>query len=134
MFNKFATKLAVFMLKRSTLSMEDRALLISCTLDKLDSIPLSDIISVNEQGTLLVNGKTVDLELAKSLRESSRAVLNSRAFKMIQNQVVYAAFSYAARTATSIDQLILGKAAIWWGQKENEYLNLLAGTSVGDDE
>lgn len=133
MFKKIAVKLAVFLLKRSDLSHGDRALLTSCTLDKLAAIPVSDIISVNEQGTLLVNGKMIDIETTRILRESARSMLQSRAFKLVQDQVVYASFVYSMHTAISIEELLFPKAALWWGQQEYKYLKLLAGLDDHDE-
>lgn len=133
MFKKAVLKLAVYLLKRSTLSQEDRALLTYCVLDKLNAIPLSDIISINEQGVLLVNGHSVEKEVLVNLRNSARILLTSPAYKLIRDQVVYAAFSYGTHTATTIEQMNFSKAAIWWGQKEDEYLRTLAGLETDDE-
>ncbi len=121
-----AAKTIVSALKKSDLSIEDRSLLISAILDKLAAIPLTDIIVFNEEGNLFVNGRKVTNEEQINLRESASAVLNSKAFQLIQQQVVYASFVQAAHTAPTTEHLMFAKAAIWWGQQEDKYLKLLS--------
>lgn len=127
MFGRVATRLTCFLLKHSTLSLENKALLITCVLDRLAAVRLHGIISVNETGQLLVNGRSLELEKARILHESAKAALKSPALKIIREQVVYEAFSYGTYDAQNIEQMFFSKAALWWGQQEDKFLKLLAG-------
>lgn len=113
-------------LERTDISATDRSLLITATLTKLAAIPLRDIITADEKGNLFISGRKLDPEEANQLRGSAMRVLQSKAFKLIQEQVVYTTFVYAAHTAATPEQLMFGKAALWWGQQEDKYLKLLS--------
>jgi hypothetical protein len=122
-----AAKKLVAELNKSDLSAVDRSLLISAVLNKVAAIPLRDIIVLNEQGTLFVNGREVkDAELM-SLRESADSLLHNKAFRLIREQAVYATFVQAAHRSGNIEELIFGKAALFWGNLEDAYIKMLLG-------
>ncbi len=126
MVNKSAVSKIIAELNKRDLSKSDRSLLISAMLNKLVAIPLCDIITIDGNKNLFVNDRLVKKEEQIRLRESASAVLNSKAFQLIRQQVVYATFVQAAHKSTTPDELIFGKAALWWGQQEDIYLKMLA--------
>jgi len=113
-------------LKNKDLSTSDRSLLISAILKKVAALPLSDILYCNDKGILFVNGRKVDAAETIQLRESALKVLEAKAFRLIREQVVYTTFVQAAHKSMTPEDLIFGKAALWWGNKEDEYLKILA--------
>lgn len=126
MVQSLAIKNVISALNKKDLSTADRSLLISAILDKLAAIPVSDIIYVNDKGKLFVNGREADTDEAISLRESAYKVLESKAFKLIREQVVYATFVHAVHKAVTPEDLILSKGALLWGQMENDLLTAIA--------
>lgn len=128
MWAKIATNLAVFVLKRASLSVTDRNKLVIHLLDKLGALPFRDIITVDEQGSLLVSGRTVTMEQARVLRDSARGALDSQAFRIIREQVLFQAVTLGTHKAEDEKQMFFARAAIWWGQREDEFLRLLAGS------
>lgn len=132
---KTPAQFAVDLLKSVDLSIEDRSLLTACVLETLAALPLHDIIKVDTDGTLMVNGEYVELEQAKKLRESARVALGNYAFNFIRDQVTFEGIKTGFLQADSEKQSFFGKAAIWWGQQEIKFLMLLAQTgSVEDSE
>lgn len=127
MFLGAISKLVRYLLSRADLPLRERQLLTSCLLDKLAARPLHDMIKHNEEGFLLVNGRTVDMETARALRESARAALDNVSLKFIREQVERVAITTSLHKATSDLDNYFGKAAIFWGQQEIEHLKLLAG-------
>lgn len=113
-------------LKRADLSIEDRSLLTSCILDSLVALPIRDIISTDEVGSLTVRGKVVELALAKKLRDSARVALENSALALIHEQVTFIAITTGFIKADSEKQSLFGKAAIWYGQEEVKLLTSLA--------
>jgi len=120
-------KLTTWLLKRSNLSKKDRMLLTNAILDKLYAIPTRDIITLNEEGRLLVNNVPLDHEKTIQLRDSARAALNSQVRNLVKSQVAYKAVTMGVHKSKDIDELYFAKAAIWWGQQEDDLLKLLAG-------
>ncbi len=132
---KFAVWLAMKLLKQN-LPQELRSKLVTSILDNLQALPFRDIISVNEQGILLVNGRPLDNESGMQLRESSRAALQSVALKFINDQVAFNAVTMGVHKVERPEQMVFSRAAIWWGQQQLIQLRLLAGddgTSPKDD-
>lgn len=128
---RLAVKLAQFLLKRN-LSKELKAKLMTSILDNLRALPFRDIISVNEQGVLLVNNRSLELEQAIQLRESARSALQSVALKFVNDQVSFKAVNIGIHNLETVDQILFSRAAIWWGQQQQNLLHLLAkedGTS-----
>lgn len=113
-------------LNKTDLSMIDKSLLISAILTKLAAIPLRDIIYADDKGNLFVSDVKIEAGEAQTLRESAVRVLDSKAFKLIREQVVYKAFAEAAHRAPHPEDLVFFKAALWWGQQEDALLKLLS--------
>lgn len=127
MFTKLIAKLTLSVLRRTDLSMSDRMLLTTMLFDKIGALPLRDMIRVNEEGRLLVNGRLVGVEAARKLRESARAELNSYARKFISEQVLYTAVVMGVHKMETPEQSVFSRAAIWYKQQEDIWLNLLGG-------
>lgn len=125
-------KLVLFLLKHKKVSMADRHKLLNGVLDKLAALPVHDIIQVSESGSLIVNGKVLSVEELGLLRESAKNALQSRALGLVQDQVLFTAFTFGINTSTNFDQIYFSKAAIWWGQQQHKLLKLLA--NVNDEE
>lgn len=132
MIRKLAVKLTVFLLQQVDLSIEDRSLLITLLLKNLGALPIRDIITSGPDGSLVISGQPVDLELAKKLRESARAALENSAYKLVHDQARYEAITTGFLEADSEKRSLFGKAAIWYAQCEQSHLTKLA--QVGGEE
>ncbi|MES2060203.1 MAG: hypothetical protein V4438_04200 [Patescibacteria group bacterium] len=129
MIGRYAARLAAWLLKKTDLALPERNLLTASVLENLAALSLRDIIKV-EDGILLIGGKPVDMELARVLRESARGALNNTAFKLIREQVMFEAMSTGTYTAKSDLDVYFGKASVWYGQREQAFLEILAGQNV----
>lgn len=123
---KVAVMFAQFLL-RQNLSQELRLKLTTSILETLQALPFRDIISVNEKGVMLVNGRQLELEQMIQLRESARGALQSTALKLIEDQVLFNAVTIGVHKLEKTEQILFSRAAIWWGQQQHELLKLLAG-------
>lgn len=122
---KLAVKLTGWLLKRD-LSLEDRNALIIHILDSLAALPLRDIIKFDTDGSLTVNDRPLTFEQARSLRESARAALNNQALKLVHDAVLFKAIALGVHTVEKTEQMVFGRAAIWWGQQQDRIIRLLA--------
>lgn len=111
-------------LKRN-LTIEERNKIVVHILTSLQAAPLTDIITVSEEG-IKIGDKFLDMEQATLLREASMLALNNRALKLIREQVTYVAFVLLGIKADDAKSLLFARAALWWGQQEEFYLQLLA--------
>lgn len=132
MLGRIAVKLSIFLLKHARTSYEDRACLTNQILDTLYALPLRDIITINEVGQITVHGREVDVETARALRESAKTALSSTSLDLIRSQVAYAAVTAGVHKAEMPEQILFGKAAIWWGQQEKALLELMAGDTTAN--
>lgn len=127
MLGRLTVKLVLWLLNNSNLSIEDRGLLTTTVLDRLAALPLRDMIVVNEDGSLFVNGRRLTQESKARLRESARTALNNEAFKFIKDQVLFSAVAIGVHKLENERQSFFSRAAIWFGQQEDKYLHVLAG-------
>ena len=115
------------------LSDEDRNKLVTIIIDRLGAMPLHGIISQSESGELLISGKAIDMEKMRQLQGHARAALENKALNLIREQVVYESFVGAAFKSTNTLDLLFGRAALWWGNREEYFLTLLAGRETTEE-
>lgn len=116
------------MLRNYPLSTQGRIQLTNTILDVL-SIK-GDIIAVDPQGNLLVNGNLIDFERARLLRESAKALQNSLARNVIRNAVTQSSIEMAFHNGDTPEKMFFGRAALWFSQQEDKWIGLLAGDTV----
>lgn len=132
---KSPVKKAIELLRDSTISLEERNELYTAILDKVEALPLYDIISADpNSGSILLNNKPASLEDCKRLREGALAILNNYAFKFIHEQVIFESIKSGFVNSSSEGQSLTGKAAYWFGQQQLKHLITLAGLNDGKEE
>jgi hypothetical protein len=122
---KYLVKFTAWLLKKD-LSLKNRSILLSAVLKSSGVLPIYNIITSNDQGSLFINGNQVDMDKAIQLRESARGALNNQARKLVKEQVRYLAVTQGIHNANTFEQLFFSKAAIWLENEENKILEALA--------
>ena len=123
---KLGTRLAVALLKRSTLPLEDRTLLIGMIIENIGAAPLSAMVTQNDVGALMIGGREITVDQAVKIREGARTLLDNVVERLVNEQVKYQAFTFGISSSTSLEHLYFAKAALWWGQEREKILQLLA--------
>lgn len=126
MWNRFVVWLTNYSLSRSDLTLKQRNEIIIHILDNLQGLPISGIIKVNDEGEVLLNGRSLDLDKVRQLRESAMLALDNQAIKIVNQEVLYAAIVGGLHKATSDNDLYFYRAAIWFGQQVEMQLKILA--------
>jgi len=119
-----------WLLSRSRISIRDRIVLTNAVLDKLAVVQSGDILTVDSSGKLAISGQPMELEFARILSESARAMLHSTARSVVRKQVEYIAVTHGIHKAETPEQMLFAKAAIWYGQEEDKLYRLLAGEDL----
>lgn len=130
MGGKWATKLAVLLLKSSRIGNEERQLLTSALLDKLGALPLRGRITMDETGQIFVNGKQMDFETAKLFHESATSMIRNFARRFVREQVIFMAIQKGVHENISPEQGLFAKAALWFYQEEEELYRQFAQADV----
>jgi len=125
MFQNFITKMTAYLLKKN-LSLKNRTILTTALLKNLVAIQSCDIIKTNEEGKLAVNGRELDFEGAKILRESAISALDNQAWKFVKEQVEFEAVKIGVHFGDTPEKVFFSKAAIWQGLQVEEFLKKLA--------
>lgn len=125
MLNKLGIQLIRWFLGRD-LTLDQRNEIVIHILDSLSALPISSIISVNDEGEILINGSSLDIEKMRLLRESARVALDNPAMKLINHEVQYAAIVGGIHKAMTNEDLYFYRAAIWFCQQQQIQLNILA--------
>ena len=126
MWGKIAVRLVGFAFARADLTIEDRNRLVVHILDNVQA-PIRDTIYTDNEGNLIVNGRSLNIEEMKQLREHARSALDNKALLLIRQQVMYEAFliAIASKARNDLD-LYFSRAAVWWGNAVEQKLNILA--------
>lgn len=126
MWNKLAVWLTSYSLTRSDLSLEQRNKIVNHIMASLHALPINGIITTNENGEMLISGRLLNIERAKQLKESARAVLDNQAFKVVNQEVLYVSVVGGLHKSTRPEDLYFYKTAIWFGQQLESQLKILA--------
>lgn len=128
MWSRLVTRVVIYVLGSTRVSLEDKNLLTGLILDKLQAAPLRAILETDEEtGVLLVGGKSIDIEKGKQLMSAAQGALRNPALNLIREQVVHEAFIGAAVKSQHPYDLVFYRAALWWGQQVDIHLKKLAG-------
>lgn len=111
------------------LKQNSRALILNYLLESVGGIPYKNLITYEPDGTLLINGKKLELEQAISFRESVILLQNNQAYKVIKEQIAYEAVKYGIHSSLTSEMLLLSKAALWIQQQELKLINDLSGNT-----
>lgn len=125
MLNKVALKLVKFLLNKE-LSYEQRNFLTNIILDNLDALPIRGIIETNDDGDIVINGSSLDLEKTIQICDAARIAQSSPILKLIRDQVTYTAIVNGINKAVTPENMNFYKAAVWFGQEEEKIINTLA--------
>lgn len=126
------TKLVIWSLN-SKLSLKNKNRIMNQILNKLNVIPIRNVVAVCEDkndenyGQLLLNGKPAGKEELMKLREGAKTLLTNVSRRFVQDQITYMALNHGAYKATTPDALLFSKAAIWIQDEENKLYKALAG-------
>lgn len=120
-----AVRFACFLLKQP-LNLQQRTRLVGAILESNNAVPLSDVITLDQDGTMVIENKRIDLDKAIQIRESARAVLENEARKYVQNQVASIAGKRGIAEGDTPEKLYFYRAALWWGRMEQEIYEKLA--------
>lgn len=112
-------------LNSKTLSKEDRLRLMTAIIDKLNYIPIKDVIEFTPDGTVIVKGMKLDIDQAKVLKSGLDALQNNFAEKIIEEQLLFNAFKVGIHQSVAIEELMLMKAIIWLIQERAKLLTML---------
>jgi hypothetical protein len=126
---RWIVKWALGVIQRSDLTIAERTACIGAVLEKLEALPLKDIVSSSEDG-VLINNKPVDIDKLRVLRESAIQALDNQAFNLIGEQVVWIAIQRGIHNADTPEKLYFYRAAIWFSEQVKAHLQVLAQQGI----
>lgn len=118
-------QLACFLLKLP-LTLQQRTKLIGAILEANNAVPLRDVITFAQDGTMIIEDELIDFEKAVQIRESARTALDNTARRYVQNQVASIAGRRGVAEGDTPEKLYFYRAALWWGGMEQELYEKLA--------
>lgn len=122
---RLLVRFALSVLKHSDLTIQERTLCTGIVLTKLEALPLHDIVTSSDEG-ILINGKQVDIEKLRVLREAAIRALDNQALNLIGEQVVWLAIQRGIHNADTPEKLYFYRAAIWFSEQMKTHLQILA--------
>lgn len=122
----FAVYLACYLLKLP-LTLQQRTRLVGAILESNNAVPLNDIITTAQNGSLIIDGKEIDYREALNLKEGAQIALDNSVRKLIKEQVASIAGRRGIAEGDTPDKLYFYRAAIWFMLTEEEFYKKLAG-------
>lgn len=126
MWNRFVVWLTNFSLAKSNLTLEQRNRIISQIMSNLQALPIHGIISTNEDGEILIGGRSLEIDKLRQIREAAIVALDNKALSIVDQEVLYAAVVGGLHKATKPEDLYFFRAAIWVMQQREFQLRTLA--------
>lgn len=133
MWGTIATRLAAWLMRHARLTNENRQLLTASMLDRLGAVPLRARITIDETGRCFVDGKPLNLETAKRMREGARSLKHNFARKFVGEQVTWMAVHMGIHENLTPEQGLFAKAALWVRAEEDKLYDAL-GQFEGEEE
>src|SRR3990167_5181391 len=110
---KLTTKIALAILKRKNVPLEDKTALSGALVEHFEIQQFQDVIKLNEQGQIEIQGKPVDMEMARKLRESAQATLDSTVRKLVRDHVDFLAITLGVHNGDTNEKMYFSRAALW---------------------
>lgn len=108
--------------KLPRLTGDTRTYVLNKLLENIGALPLRKTIVFDPDGTVLVNGRKLELEQAVSLRESVHALKNNQARKIFNEQLKFLAIEFGVHQAMTPEMMQFAKAALWLIQEEEKLI------------
>lgn len=124
---KLVVWLGIWLLQRESLTLEERTLFTSALLNRLNALPAHDIITFDPKiNVLTVNKVPVEPDLARVLRQEAKTILASSTWKLVREQVSFAAVVQGIHKGISPESVMFSKTALWNLQQLDELYQILA--------
>lgn len=114
------------MLRKDSLTAEERSLLTTLALEKIGALPIRDTIVVSDGGSVTVNGRTLEHDEAQRLSLAARSALSNRALSLIFDQVAYSAITGGIHRFENPESIRFSKSSLWFCQQATAWLQSLA--------
>jgi uncharacterized protein YgbK (DUF1537 family) len=119
------SKIIVKILKWKKLKGEAKTRIITALLENIDALPIRDAITFDQDGTIIIRGKKIDIETAQLLKQSATALKDNYTRKIIQEQMLYTANKIGLHQGLTPEQIQFSKALVWVIQNEQQLLDKL---------
>ena len=123
---KFLVWLTIKLLKSKRITGEQKTRIIAALLRNIHAVPIQDVISFNEDRTMSIEGRKLDVEQAMQLNESANGLKNSYARRVINAQLTYKAIQIGLHQGMNPEQIQFSKAILWIIQEENDLINAIS--------
>jgi len=120
--HKLATKLTVWLLRKGNLDQEDQMKITTALIDNIGLLPVSAIITHDDNGQLYVSGKKITTEQAVRLRQSAMALKDNYARRIFRDQIAFLAIEMGVHKGLTPDLIMFSKASLWYVQEENKLI------------
>lgn len=117
----------MWLLKNKDLSPSHRALILNHLLEDVQALPIKDTFTYDLEGTIKVNGKSLDKEQVMLLRDGAVSLGNNWTYRLIKDQILYEAIKMGVHSSLSMEMILMSKAAIWIQEQEKKIIASLGG-------
>lgn len=123
---KLVTSLVLWLLKKESITGEDKNRVVSALLQNIHAYPIRDVIQLSYDRAARINGRELSTEQTIALRESCKALNDNWSRKVIHEQLQFEAIKLGIHNGLNPDTLMFSKAILWTIQEEQKLIEKLA--------
>lgn len=123
---KLLVKLTTWLLKHKKLDKVSKLALLNAMIVSVNALPIKKIIDFDPDGTIKIEGKYLDVDKSRQIRESAISLKDNQARQLIRDQIARAAIEVGVYNSQNFEQLFFSKAVFWIIQQEEDILSKIA--------
>jgi len=125
MWSNLVTTLTIWALKSKRLSGVQKTRVTNELLKNINAVPIHEIITYDQQGSLVIQGRKLEFEQAQALLMNMEALKNNNARKLIREQVAFEAIKLGLHQGETPEKILFAKAALWYAEQEQKLIDSL---------
>jgi len=127
MLNNLITKLVLWALHSKKIVGENKTKITNALLENIGTLPTKRLITFDQYGTMLVNGKYLEVETAIRFKQSAMALRDNEVKRIMNDQLKALAIEMGVHNGLNPETIMFSKAFLYSIQEEDKLISQIIG-------
>jgi len=127
MLNNLITKLVLWSLKSKKITGDNKTKITNLLLENIGTLPTQRLITFDQYGTLLLNGKHLELEQIMRFKQGAMALQDNEVRKVLHQSLKAMAVEMGVHNGLTPETIMFSKAWLYAIQEEDKLIAQLMG-------